>query len=142
MFLEPQDFRRRKPRKHGIPERFDGFLLAAEFSHDLVAFRRSRRVAPQFGRPNYLPRLVQRHKAMLLPAHANGFDLGSHRASLAQCPPDRARRRIPPRVRMLFLGARGQVGNQFVFLGRGGDDFSLARVHYQHLCRLCAAVNP
>ena len=102
---------------------------AVEVSHQSLA---GRMTSPVF---------VERHKAVLLAADADGLDLGGDRFGLAQRAADGGGGGVAPGVRMLLLGAGRQIGNQVIFLRRRGEDFAVAGVHDEDLGGLRAAVN-
>ncbi len=87
------------------------------------------------------PVLVERNEAVLLAAHADGFDFGGDGFGLAQGAADGAGGGVAPGVRVLLFGAGRQVGDQVIRLCRGGEDFAVARVHDEDLGGLRAAVN-
>ena len=116
MLFQPENLRGRETGQDGVAQRANGFLQPAKPLRDFVALRGGGGVAPQFRRANDLACLIQRHKPVLLPAHADGFHLGGNRFGLPQRPANRAGGGLAPGVRMLFLRAGGQIRNQFVFL--------------------------
>ena len=102
---------------------------AVEVSHQSLA---GRMTSPCF---------VERHKAVLLAAHADGLDLGGDGFGLAQRAADGAGGGVAPGVRVLLLGAGRQIGNQIVFLRRRGEDLAVAGVHDEGFGGLGAAVD-
>src|SRR5690348_13560569 len=102
MLLKPQNFRSSEARENRIANCFNRFFWTSKLFRDFVALCRGGCVAPQFCRPNDLAICVQRHKAMLLTAHANGFDFTAGCSGLAQCATDAAGRGFAPCMRMLL----------------------------------------
>jgi len=141
MLFEPENLRCREAGQHGIAQQPDGLFLAPEPFHDLFAFGGGGGVTPQFGRADHLAVLVQRDEPVLLAADPDGLDLGSRGLGLTQRPPNRRRGGVTPGVRVLFLGAGGQVGQEVVLLGGGGQDAAVAGVNDQRLGGLRAAVH-
>ena len=77
---------------------------------------------------------------MLLTAHPDGFDLSRNRFCLAKRASDAARGGVAPGMWMLLLRARRKIRYQIIFLRGGSEDFAVLRIHYDHFCRLGAAV--
>ena len=75
VLFQPEDFWRGVARQHGIAGQFDQPGGPAKFLLELLALLRRRGVTPQLGRADDLALFVERHKAVLLPAHADGFHL-------------------------------------------------------------------
>ena len=78
---------------------------------------------------------------MLLATHTDSHHISRYCFGLAEPLPNRAGGSFAPGVRMLLFGARGQIRNQIVSLGRGSQDFPIARVDDQDLRGLSPAID-
>jgi hypothetical protein len=114
MIFQPENFRSGEAGQDSVAERLDGFLRTAERFGDLFAFGGRGSVAPEFGGADDFAGFVERDETVLLAADADGFDLGGDGFGLTQCLPDGGGGGFAPGVRMLFLRAGREVGNQFV----------------------------
>ena len=76
MLFEPKNLRGGETREHSIPNGPDGFFHPAKLLHNLVALGGCRSVAPELGRPDDFPGLIQRNKTVLLAADTDGYVCG------------------------------------------------------------------
>ena len=117
------------------------FFQPAELRRDLLALGGGGGVAPKFGGADDLAVLVERHEAMLLPAHADGDDLGGDGLGLAQRLTNGLGGGVAPGVRMLFLRAGRQGWESNRRPARRAEDLAGPGVHDERLGGLRAAVN-
>ena len=142
MIFEPENFRRGEAGQDGVAQGFDGRFRPAELLGDLIAFGGGGGVAPKFGGTDDFALVIQRHKAVLLAADADGFDFGGR-----QLWPARKAWRMALAVAsrqvcgMLLLRAGREIGDQIVGLRGGGQDLAVLRIHDQHLGGLRAAID-
>ena len=141
MFLEPQNLGGGEAGEHGVAERLERFLCAAQFLRDFLALRGGGGVAPELGRANDFAVLVQRNEAVLLSTHANGLDVGGTGFSATQRLPHRRRRRVAPRMGVLFFRARREIGDEVIRLRTGTEHLAGARVDDEDFGRLGAAID-
>ena len=112
VLLQPKNLRGGETWEHRDALLANGRLRPAELLHDLIALSGSRRIAPQLGRTDDFSVFVERHEPVLLAADADGLHLTRAGLRRFQRGSDRLAGRVAPRVRVLFLRARWEVGDQ------------------------------
>jgi hypothetical protein len=77
MTLEPENLRRREAGQKEQSDPANDSPGAAEFFREQCALGHRARVAPELGRADHLPLLVERHKTVLLARDADAADPGA-----------------------------------------------------------------
>jgi hypothetical protein len=139
--LQPENFRRGEPRQDGIADGPDGFFETTEFGGELVAFSHGGGVTPKFSRADDFAFVIERDETMLLAADADGHDFRGVGLGGAQGLADGSGGGVSPRVRMLFLRAGREIGDQIVSSRARAKHLAGAGVHDERLGGLRAAIN-
>src|SRR5205823_3527888 len=97
--------------------------------------------APELGGANDVAVAVQWNEAVLLAADPDGGYINGDGFGLTQTLANGAGGGVAPGVRMLFLRARRQVGDEIVRLRGAGQNFSVARIDHDDFGRLRATID-
>ena len=139
--LEPENLRDGEAGENGVAHGLTRALEAAELRGKFLALGDGGGVAPELGGADDFAGLVQRHKAMLLAADADGLHLGGGGLRGLERGLDGFGSRVAPGVRVLLLRAGREVREEVVSGGRAAEDLARLGVHDEGFGGLRAGIN-
>jgi len=141
VLTQPQDLWSGIACAHRVPDERDDAGRPAEMIRDLIALGAGRCVVPQFRWADNPVLLVENDKTVLLATDTDAENLLFERAKFCDDFSDGLFRGFDPILRILFHGARWQVGDKAIgFLCRS-ENLSALPVESDGFCALCAAVD-
>jgi hypothetical protein len=141
VLTQPQDLWSGIACAHRVPDERDDAGRAAEMIGDLIALGARRCVVPQLGWTDNPVLLVENDKTVLLATDTDSANLVLERAKFCDDFSNGLFRGFDPILRILFHGARWQVGDKAIgFLCRS-ENLSALPVESDGFCALCAAVD-
>src|SRR5258708_20735713 len=140
VLTQPQDLWSGIACAHRVPDERDDAGRPAEMIGDLIALGARRCVVPQLGWTDNPVLLVENDKTVLLATDTDSANLVLERAKFCDDFSDGLFRGFDPILRILFHGARWQVGDKAIgFLCRS-ENLSALPVDSDGFCALFAAV--